>query len=83
MSQTPHDLHAEFPGKTDELHTLKTEDAHFARLTEEYNAVNDRIHRSESRLDLLTEAEEEALRRERMVLKDKIARMLAGAGTTP
>lgn len=79
MNQTPHDLNAEFPEKIDALHDLRQGDAHFARLTDHYNAVNEKIHRAEQRLDLLTEAEEEMLRRERMVLKDQIARMLAGA----
>jgi uncharacterized protein YdcH (DUF465 family) len=76
MSNTPHTLQEEFPGKAAEISALKVTDAHFARLLTEYDAVNDKVHRSETRLDLLTEAEEEALRKTRSHLKDQIAAAL-------
>ena len=76
MSNTPHTLHDEFPAEAAKISALKAKDAHFARLLVEYDQVNDRVHRSETRLDLLTEAEEEVLRKTRSHLKDQIAAAL-------
>ncbi len=76
MSNTPHTLQAEFPGETVKLSALKVSNAHFAKLLTEYDAVNDKVHRSETRIDLLSEAEEAALRKQRSHIKDEIARML-------
>ncbi len=76
MSNTPHTLHEEFPADAQKISALKTSDAHFARLLVEYDAVNDKVHRAETRLDLLTEEEEEHLRKTRSRLKDQIASAL-------
>lgn len=38
----------EFHGQMDNIHQLKTSDAHFARLLREYNEVNDQLHRAET-----------------------------------
>ena len=76
MSNIPHTLHEEFPGDAQKISALKASDAHFAGLLIEYDVVNDKVHRSESRLDLLTEAEEETLRKVRSRLKDQIAAAL-------
>jgi uncharacterized protein YdcH (DUF465 family) len=76
MSNTPHTLHDEFPGQAQKMSALKTSDPRFAKLLVEYDAVNDKVHRAETRLDLLTDAEEEALRKTRSHLKDEIARAL-------
>lgn len=72
MSNTPHTLHDEFPDHAQKISAMKASSPHFAQLLAEYAAVNDKIHRSETRLDLLTEEEEEALRRQRVHLKDHI-----------
>jgi len=76
MSNTPHTLHEEFPADAQKMTALKTSNAHFARLLTDYDAVNDKVHRAETRLDLLTEAEEEVLRKTRSHLKDQIAAAL-------
>jgi uncharacterized protein YdcH (DUF465 family) len=76
MSNTPHTLHDEFPAEAQKISVLKASDAHFAKLMADYDRVNDKVHRSETRLDLMTEAEEEALRKERSRLKDQIAKAL-------
>ena len=78
MSNTPHTLQEEFPHELEKLHELKVSNAHFARLLTEYDEVNDKVHRAETRLDLMSEAEEDALRRKRSHVKDEIARMLRG-----
>jgi uncharacterized protein YdcH (DUF465 family) len=76
MSNTPHTLHDESPADAAKISALKVSDAHFARLLLDYDAVNDKVHRAETRLDLLTEAEEETLRKQRARLKDQIAAAL-------
>jgi len=79
MSNTPHTLHEEFPADAQKITALKTSNAHFARLLTDYDAVNDKVHRAETRLDLLTDAEEEVLRKIRSQLKDQIAAALRAA----
>ena len=76
MSNTPHTLHEEFPAQAAAISALKASDAHFAKLLVEYDAVNDKVHRAETRLDLMTEAEEEGLRKQRSRIKDQIAAAL-------
>jgi uncharacterized protein len=79
LSHTPHELHEEFPEHAEAITALKTSDAHFAKLAEEYHEVNRAIHRSETRVDTLSEEAEEALRRKRMALKDELYAMLSKA----
>lgn len=76
MSNTPRTLQEEFPGEAAKISALKVSDPHFARLLTDYDSVNDKVHRSETRLDLLTEEEEEHLRKQRSRLKDQIAAAL-------
>lgn len=78
MSNTPHTLHEEFPDQAQKISALKNSDPRFAKLLVDYDVANDKVHRSEARLDLLTEAEEEILRKTRSHLKDEIARALRG-----
>lgn len=79
MSNTPHTLGEEFPDQLDAIHALKVSDARFAKVLEEYDDVNDQIHRSETRVDMLSEEAESALRRRRLALKDAIAQALFAA----
>jgi hypothetical protein len=76
MSNTPHTLHEEFPAAARKISALKASDPHFAKLLVEYDAVNDKVHRAETRLDPVTESEEENLRKVRSRLKDQIAAAL-------
>lgn len=80
MSNTPHTLGEEFPGQLDAIHALKASDPRFAALLAEYDEINNRVHRAETRLDPLSEAAETALRRTRLALKDAIAAALRAAG---
>lgn len=77
MTHTPHDLITEFPNQTTELRDLKVTNAHFAKLAERYNEINKRIHQAETLVEPVSPEHEIELRRERMVLKDQIARILA------
>ncbi|ABL71712.1 MULTISPECIES: YdcH family protein [Paracoccus] len=75
----PHAIHEEFPNDAARIHELKVSDAHFARLLEEYDEINDQVAGAESRHTPMSEEAEIALRKQRAALKDEIARMLAGA----
>ena len=76
MSNTPHTLQEEFPTDQEKLNALKVSNAHFAKLLVDYDDVNDKVHRAETRIDPMSDSEEETLRRKRSHLKDEIARML-------
>ena len=75
----PHAIHEEFPNDTARIHELKVSDAHFARLLQEYDQVNDQVFGAESRHTPMSDEAEAALRRQRAALKDQIAQMLAKA----
>lgn len=82
MSHVPHELHEEFPEAAQVLHRLKTEDPHFARLAEEYHAVNREVHRIETDVTPAADDVLENLKKKRLNLKDKIAALLAVAENT-
>ena len=77
MSNTPHELADEFPQAVEQIRDLRLENAHFARLVDEYHEVNRAVHRAETRAEIVSEQHEPELRRRRMQLKDEIGRMLA------
>ncbi|MCR9151138.1 MAG: YdcH family protein [Rhodobacteraceae bacterium] len=79
MSHTPHELADDFPGQTDKIHALKTANAHFARLMDEYHEINREVHRAETNVEPVDQMAETEMRKKRMALKDEIARMLAQA----
>ncbi|MBD3763683.1 MAG: DUF465 domain-containing protein [Rhodobacterales bacterium] len=77
MSNTPHDVYEDFPGQAEKIHALRASDTHFAHVLDEYHEVNRAVHRAETRVDVIDEEAETALRQRRMRLKDQIARALA------
>ncbi|MEM0950022.1 MAG: DUF465 domain-containing protein [Pseudomonadota bacterium] len=76
MTHTPHELAADFPELTDRIHELKDSDPHFARLMEEYHALNRKVHRAETLVEPRSELSEMDLRKRRMALKDELYRLL-------
>ncbi|WP_323007942.1 YdcH family protein [Pseudorhodobacter sp.] len=79
MSHTPHELAEEFPTHVEKMHTLKLEDAHFAKLFDEYHEVNRAVHLAETDLKPTDDAHETELRKQRARLKDKIYAILTDA----
>ena len=79
MSHVPHELAEDFPDQIEKLHMLKMNNAHFAKLAEEYHVVNREIHRIESDIEPASDARAIELRKKRMVLKDEIGAILANA----
>lgn len=82
MSHVPHELHEEFPEAADILHSLKTSDAHFTRLADEYHTVNREVHRIETNVEPAADEVLENLKKKRLLLKDRIAALLAAAANT-
>ncbi|WP_397542334.1 YdcH family protein [Roseovarius salis] len=76
MSHTPHELHDEFPELADKIHELKSSDAHFARLADEYHQINRAVHRAETNVEPVEELAETEMRKKRAHLKDELYRML-------
>jgi len=71
-----HDLIHEFPEHRERIHNLKMEDAHFARLFDEYHQVTKDVERMESEIEAVCTQTEEAAKFKRLQLKDKLYKML-------
>ncbi|MCB0337985.1 MAG: DUF465 domain-containing protein [Bdellovibrionales bacterium] len=70
------DLAHEFPEFQTKIHYLKQSDNHFAKLFVEYNDICKAILRAEKRIDLISDLEEETLRKKRLALKDELYAIL-------
>lgn len=76
MANTPHQLADEFPAQVDKMHQLKLDNAHFAKLYEEYHEVNRAVHRAETNIEPTDDANENVMRQQRARLKDEIWAMI-------
>ena len=72
MSHTPHELAEEFPDHVQAMHDLKTSDAHFARLMDEYHEINRAVHRAETDIEPTDDLHMGEMRKQRLALKDQI-----------
>ena len=77
MSHTPHELTEDFPEYAEKISQLKQSDTHFAKLYEAYHEVNRQVHRAETDVEPTGDDEMEAMRKERMRLKDELYAILA------
>ena len=68
-----------FPEYRDLITQLKTSDAHFTRLFDEHNAVDQQIQNMESRIEPGTSDEIEVLKKEKLQLKDQLYAILKKA----
>jgi uncharacterized protein YdcH (DUF465 family) len=71
-----HKLSEEFPGYKKEIHALKISDAHFANVLARWEELDKKIARAEARIEFMSEADEKALRKQRLALKDELYQML-------
>lgn len=71
-----HDLGTEFPELKDRIHDLKTENAHFAKLFDAYQEVDNQIVRIEQEIEPASDEHAEELKKKRVKLKDQIFAML-------
>lgn len=74
-----HSLIQEFPELRERIHTLKTSDTHFARLFAEYDEAEHAVHRIESGAEAADDARLEALKKQRLHLKDELYSLLKKA----
>ena len=74
-----HPLGREFPEHKDAIHSLKTNDRHFARLFEDYESVDRDVVRAEQGIEHLSDQALETLKKKRLALKDELYQMLQNA----
>lgn len=74
-----HDIALEFPQLKDKIQSMKMLHPHFARLCQSYDEVNHAITKSEMGGAVMTGEDLEALKKQRLNLKDEIVRMLHSA----
>jgi uncharacterized protein YdcH (DUF465 family) len=67
-----HDLLHEFPQHKEKIHNLKVSDHHFRKLFDQYDAVNNDIHRIETGAEATTDEVLTDLRLKRVHLKDQL-----------
>ncbi len=76
MTHTPHSLRTEFPEYADKINELKENDSTFAKLFDRYDEVNHNIHRAETDIEPVSDDYMEAMREQRVALKDKLYAMM-------
>lgn len=76
MTLEKHDLHHEFPNLTDEIHYLKMNDNHFARLFKDYHEVDQEVNRIEQGVENTSDQYLEGRKKQRLKLKDELFVML-------
>lgn len=79
MTHTPHELQEEFPEYAEKMLDLKANDAHFAKLADEYHEINRAVHRAETNVEPVEELTEVEMRKKRALLKDEIYALLSDA----
>lgn len=80
MSQhTPNELTRIFARDRELVTRLKTEDAHYARLADEYHEVNRQVHRIEAENEAASDERLETLKKKRLALLDEITAIIANA----
>lgn len=82
MSQhTPNELTKIFARDREVLTRLKTQDAHFARLADEYHELNREVHRIEAETEAASDERTETLKKQRLALLDEITALVTQART--
>jgi hypothetical protein len=74
-----HNLAIEFPEYKEQIHNLKMEDRHFAKLFDEYHEVDAQLHRIEQEIEVHADDFVEGLKVQRLNLKDELYGMLQKA----
>ena len=60
----------------EEIHELKQSNAHFAKVFEKHNALDQKIEDAEANRTILTDVELETLKKEKLLLKDEAYKMI-------
>ncbi len=72
MNLEKHTLLNDFPEHHHTIRHLKMNDNHFARLFEQYHEVESEVHQIEESNSAVSDEYLESLKRQRVVLKDKL-----------
>lgn len=65
-----------FPEYRDLITKLKSEDAHFSRLFDKHNEIDQKIKNQEANIELATQQEVEILKKEKLKIKDELYTIL-------
>lgn len=76
MPVTHHPLIDEFPNHKDTIRELKMNNAHFRRLSHEYEGIDKEIFRAEQGIEIINDDYLDNIKKERLHLKDLIYGML-------
>lgn len=79
MSTEHHTLLTDFPEYRDRIHQLKTEDAHFRRLFDEYHELDRTVYRMGENIEPVSDDVLEQAKSRRLALKDELYGMLRAA----
>ncbi len=60
----------------DEIHELKQQNAHFAKIFEKHNELDDKVTKAENGDIPMTDIELENLKKEKLLLKDEAYKMI-------
>jgi hypothetical protein len=71
-----HSLVNELPEYRDAIHALKTSDAHFAKLFDQYHTADKEVHRIEQGVENTSDDYLEECKKKRLFLKDELFAML-------
>jgi len=77
MAALHHDLVHELPEFKDKIHQLKLGNSHFSKLFDEYHEVNSEVLRLEAENIPVTDEAFEALKKQRLQLKDQLYAILS------
>lgn len=78
MSVEHHPLISEFPEHRERIHELKSTDAHFRRLFDEYHEVDRTVYRMDENIEPASDQTMEQLKVHRLALKDQLLAILTG-----
>lgn len=79
MLSEHHDLAQEHPEYKAQIHALKMNNAHFAKLFDKYHDLNKDILRIEKEIEAASDERLENMKKERLLVKDEMMGMLAKA----
>ncbi|MBK6638383.1 MAG: DUF465 domain-containing protein [Rhodocyclaceae bacterium] len=71
-----HDLHHEFPEFSEAIHSLKTDNKHFAKLFNEYHDITGNVEKLAGQDIPVADETFEELKKKRLKLKDELYAML-------
>ena len=77
MAPDNHDLVHEIPEHREKIHALKISSHHFAKLYDEYSALDHKIRQLEGEGIPVADETFEEMKRQRLNLKDELYKMLA------